>query len=157
MGADYAKILDEMSEDIRLERDLERIFKPSANDEATNRGELAMKRLAKGTTTSGEPRNLALKIQKRTGIDLIKTARLGQLSMDIVGDTRGGELYGLIGNLTEATKKGFIDGTVDVAKKLVADKEKAARANTILSNGGKASGKTPIKAFGKNYSAYYHK
>ncbi len=43
-----------------------------------------MKRISNGTTTSGEVRDLALKIQERTGIDLIKEARLAQMSMDIV-------------------------------------------------------------------------
>jgi|GEM_PF-6530865 hypothetical protein len=55
-----------------------------------------MKRLSNGTTTSGEARNLALKIQERTGVDLIKESRLAQLSMDIVGDIRGQNLFGIL-------------------------------------------------------------
>lgn len=88
MGEEYTKILAEMSDDIKLQKELDRIFKPSDLDGVTNRGELAMKRISNGTTTSGEVRDLALKIQERTGIDLIKEARLAQMSMDIVGDTR---------------------------------------------------------------------
>lgn len=88
MGEEYTKILSEMSDDIKLQKEIERIFKPSSTDGVTNRGELAMKRISNGTTTSGEVRDLALKIQERTGIDLIKEARLAQMSMDIVGDTR---------------------------------------------------------------------
>ena len=88
MGEEYTKILAEMSDDIKLQKELDRIFKPSDINGVTNRGELAMKRISNGTTTSGEVRDLALKIQERTGIDLIKEARLAQMSMDIVGDTR---------------------------------------------------------------------
>ncbi len=96
MGENYAKILSEMSDDIKLEQELKRIFKPMGADEVSNRGELAMKRLSNGTTTSGEARNLALKIQERTGVDLIKESRLAQLSMDIVGDIRGQNLFGIL-------------------------------------------------------------
>lgn len=55
-----------------------------------------MKRLAKGTTTSSEVRNLALKVKEMTGIDLIKESRLRQLSMDIAGDKRAGDLFGYL-------------------------------------------------------------
>jgi len=84
MGEEYTKILSEMSDDIKLQKELDRIFKPSDIDGVTNRGELAMKRISNGTTTSGKVRDLAIKIQERTGIDLIKEARLAQMSMDIV-------------------------------------------------------------------------
>lgn len=83
MGEEYTKILSEMSDDIKLQKELDRIFKPSDIDGVTNRGELAMKRISNGTTTSGEVRDLAIKIQERTGVDLIKESRLAQLSMDI--------------------------------------------------------------------------
>ena len=96
MGEEYTKILAEMSDDIKLQKELDTIFKSSDLDGVTNRGELAMKRISNGTTTSGEVRDLALKIQERTGVDLIKESRLAQLSMDIVGDIRGQNLFGIL-------------------------------------------------------------
>ncbi len=91
----YAKILDEMSEDIRLKSELNRVFKAWL-DEVGNRWELAMKRLAKWTTTSSEARNLAIKVLERTWIDLIKEARLRQLVMDLVWDKRWADLFWVI-------------------------------------------------------------
>ena len=127
MGEEYTKILAEMSDDIKLQKELDRIFKPSDLDGVTNRGELAMKRISNGTTTSGEVRDLALKIQERTGIDLIKEARLAQMSMDIVGDTRWANLFGII----KDGKNGVIKSALDMGRNLVANKEVVARANTI--------------------------
>lgn len=43
-----------------------------------------MKRLANGTTTSGEARALAKLIKEKFGFDLIREARLRQASMEIV-------------------------------------------------------------------------
>ena len=55
-----------------------------------------MKRLSNGTTTSTEARDLAMRIQERTGIDLIKESRLRQLAMDIAGDKRGDTFFGAL-------------------------------------------------------------
>lgn len=92
-----------------------------------------MKRLSNGTTTSGEVRELALKIQERTGVDLIKESRLAQLFMDIVWDIRGQNLFGI---LQDTADKGILKGVGKTASKLLISKEKVARANTakFLSN-----------------------
>lgn len=92
---DYAKILDDMARDIKLKADLDETFKAWL-DEVWNRWELAMKRLAKWTTTSSDVRNLALKIKEITWIDLIKEARLRQLVMDLVWDKRWADLFWII-------------------------------------------------------------
>lgn len=128
MGEECAKILSEMSDDIKLEQELKRIFKPSDLSEVTNRWELAMKRLSNGTTTSGEVRDLALKIQERTGVDLIKESRLAQLSMDIAWDIRGANLFGLV---QDVKNDGIVKWALKSAGKIFADKESVARANTI--------------------------
>ena len=149
MGEEYTKILSEMSDDIKLQKELDRIFKPSDIDGVTNRGELAMKRISNGTTTSGEVRDLAIKIQERTGVDLIKESRLAQLSMDIAWDIRGANLFG-VGSRCEKRWnrkmspqirwKNFcrqreepkvLCRTLKSAGKIFADKESVARANTI--------------------------
>lgn len=92
---DYRNILKEMSEDIKLRQSLNKIFK-AWEWEVGNRWELAMKRLASGTTTSSDVRSLALKVKEKTGIDLIKEARLRQLAMDIVWDDRWETLFNVI-------------------------------------------------------------
>ena len=68
-----------------------------------------MKRLANGTTTSGEARALALKIKDKYGIDLIKEARLRQMAMDLVGDERGSTLFGAIAR----GKRGIINYAIE--------------------------------------------
>lgn len=77
--------------------------------------------------------------------------------MDIVGDTRGASMY----NLLDDVKEGIIGGTVKSARRLLANKEKAARANTIaqksieeLKESAKYLQKAPIKEFGINYGKY---
>ena len=92
-----------------------------------------MKRLSNGTTTSSEVRDLALKIQERTGVDLIQTSRLAQLSMDIVGDQRGNTLFGVINDV----KDGLASGIWKNTKKALVNKQSVARANTINTDGGR--------------------
>lgn len=78
-----------MSEDIKMNDKIKRLF--GIGDDGNpvgNRGELVMKRLTNGTTTGGEARTLAKEILDKYGIDLIQEARLRQLSMELVGDTR---------------------------------------------------------------------
>ena len=118
---EYAKILDSMSEDIKLSNEVKRVFGiDNAGNPVWNRGELVMKRLANWTTTSGEARTLAKQIFDRYGIDLIKEARLRQMAMDLVWDARWQTLFGVI----KWGKQGIIDKSLEyVAGKLV-NKEK---------------------------------
>lgn len=82
---EYADIMKSMSDDIQLQSRIKQVFGIDDFGNAVgNRGELVMKRLANGTTTSGEARKLALEIKERYGIDLIKEARLRQMAMDLV-------------------------------------------------------------------------
>ncbi len=82
---EYAKIMDSMSSDIQLKNRIQEVFGiDDMGNPVGNRGEMIMKRLANGTTTSGEARKLALEIKDRYGIDLIKEARLRQMAMDLV-------------------------------------------------------------------------
>lgn len=123
---DYAKILEEMSWDIKLKYDLDKVFKAWL-DEVGNRWELAMKRLAKWTTTSSDVRNLALKIKERTWIDLIKEARLRQLVMDLAWDNRWASLFWVI----QSGKRWMIGYWVTKAKEFTPfSKEKTAIART---------------------------
>lgn len=92
----YAKILDDMAEDIKLKQWLEKLFGDMWEWLVGNRWELAIKRLAKWTTTSADVRNIALKIKERTWIDLIKEARLAQLAMDLVDDPKAKDLFWVI-------------------------------------------------------------
>lgn len=89
----YSKIMDEMVWDINLSDDLKRVFRV---DWTSNRWELAMKRLVAWTTTSWDARKLAIAIKERTWIDLIKEARLRQLTMEMVWDIRWETLFWLI-------------------------------------------------------------
>lgn len=124
----YANILDDMAQDIRIKNELVKIFKASSWEEALNRWELAMKRLANWTTTSAEARQLALLVKERTWIDLIKEARLRQLAMDLVDDTRWATLFWSI----ERWPKWILDYSLEKAKKLTPfDKEKTALARTL--------------------------
>lgn len=125
---DYANILDDMAQDIKIKNELVRIFKASSWEEALNRWELAMKRLANGTTTSAEARQLALLVKEKTWIDLIKEARLRQLAMDLVDDKRWTTLFWAI----EKWPKWIIGYWIEKARKLTPfDKEKTALARTL--------------------------
>lgn len=129
---EYSNILDEMAQDIKLKNDLDSVFKAWA-DEIGNRWELAMKRIASGTTTSSDVRNLALKIKERLWIDLIKEARLRQLAMDIVWDTRAWTLFQTI----KAWRQGIFDKIIEsILDATPLSKEKTAlkRAWTWLNN-----------------------
>lgn len=94
---EYAKILDSMSEDIKLSNEIKRVFGIDDNGVPVgNRGEMVMKRLVNWTTTGGEAREIAKQIFDRYWIDLVKEARLRQLAMDLVWDDRGQTLFGAI-------------------------------------------------------------
>lgn len=93
---EYKNIVEGMSEDIKTKQNLEKLFGIQWDNLSWNRWELAMKRLANWTTTSGEARRIAIQIKDATGIDLIKEARLRQLAMDIVGDQRANTLFNVI-------------------------------------------------------------
>lgn len=91
---EYRKVMDSMSEDMKMSQDMKRLFWIGDDGMPVwNKWELIMKRLTNWTTTWGEARILAEKILKKYGIDLIKEARLRQLSMELVWDTRWANLF----------------------------------------------------------------
>ena len=141
---EYSNILEEMAQDIRLKNDLDSVFKAWA-DEIGNRWELAMKRIASGTTTSSDVRNLALKIKERLWIDLIKEARIRQLAMDIVWDTRAWTLFQTI----KAWKQGIFDKIIEsILDATPLSKEKTAlkRAWTWLNDNTTKNADTDINS-----------
>jgi hypothetical protein len=86
---EYAKILDSMSEDIKLSDDMRRLFWiDDQGNQVWNRGELLMKRILNGPTTGWEAKKLADQILKKYWIDFTRQARLRQLAMDLVWDDR---------------------------------------------------------------------
>ncbi len=121
---EYAKVLDSMSEDIKLSNEIKRVFGiDDAGNPVWNRGEMVMKRLANGTTTGGEARILAKQIFDRYGIDLIKEARLRQIAMDLVWDSRGQTLFWVI----KWGKQWVIDKTLEYVTGKLVNKEKLVR------------------------------
>lgn len=121
---EYAKVLDSMSEDIKLSNEIKRVFGiDDAGNPVWNRGEMVMKRLANGTTTGGEARTLAKQIFDRYWIDLIKEARLRQMAMDLVWDSRWQTLFWVI----KWGKQGIIDKTLEYAAGKIVNKEKLVK------------------------------
>ena len=91
---EYRKVMDSMSEDMQMSHDIKKLFWIWDDGMPVwNKWELIMKRLTNWTTTWGEARILAEKILKKYWIDLIKEARLRQLSMELVWDTRWANLF----------------------------------------------------------------
>lgn len=91
---EYRKVMDSMSEDMQMSQDIKRLFWIGDDGMPVwNKWELIMKRLTNWTTTGWEARILAEKILKKYWIDLIKEARLRQLSMELVWDTRWANLF----------------------------------------------------------------
>lgn len=122
---EYKKILDSMSEDIKLSNDIKRVFGiDDAGNPVWNRGEMVMKRLANGTTTGGEARLLAKQIFDRYGIDLVKEARLRQMAMDLVWDARGQTLFGAI----TRGKSGIVDLVMQKTLGKIVNKEWVVRS-----------------------------
>jgi len=126
---EYKKVMDSMSEDIVMNEKIKRLFGIGDDGQPVgNRGELVMKRLTNGTTTGGEARTLAKEILDKYGIDLIQEARLRQLSMELVGDTRWANLFGVL----LSGKKGMMDWAMWKVWDELIDKE-----NLIKSYAGK--------------------
>lgn len=125
----YKKVMDSMSEDIQMNEKIKRLF--GIGDDGNpvwNRGELVMKRLTNGTTTGGEARALAKEILDKYWIDLVQEARLRQLSMELVGDTRWANLFWVL----LSGKKWMMDWTLWKVWDVLIDKE-----NLIKSYAGK--------------------
>ena len=121
---EYAKVLDSMSEDIKLSNEIKRLFWIDDNwNPIWNRWELVMKRLANGTTTGWEARILAKQIYDRYWIDLIKEARLRQMAMDLVWDARWQTLFWVI----KWGKQGIIDKALEYTVGKIVNKEKLVR------------------------------
>lgn len=121
---EYTKVLESMSEDIKLSDDIKRLFGiDEAGNQVWNRGELLMKRILSGTTTGWEARNLAERILKRYGIDFTRQARLRQLAMDIVWDDRWKTIFQSI----KEWKSGIVDLALQKTIGKVVDKEWVAR------------------------------
>lgn len=122
---EYAKILDSMSDDIKLSNEVKRVFWiDDMWNPVWNRGELVMKRLANGTTTGGEARTLAKQIFDRYGIDLVKEARLRQMAMDLVWDDRWHTLFGAIAR----GKSGIMDLAIQKTLGKIVNKEWVVRS-----------------------------
>lgn len=124
----YQTLLDDMSWDIRLMKDLDRVFKAGVW-EIGNKWEMAMKRLVSWTTTSWEARNLALKIKDRLWIDLIQEARLRKIAMDISWDTRANTLFQTI----KEGKQWIIWKTLE----WIIEKTPLSKEKTVISRAGK--------------------
>lgn len=122
---EYTKILDSMSDDIKLSNEIKRIFGiDDMGNPVGNRGELVMKRLANGTTTGGEARTIAKQIFDRYWIDLIKEARLRQMAMELVWDDRAKTLFWAISKW----KSWLMDLALQKTLWLIVDKEWVVRS-----------------------------
>lgn len=111
---EYREILGKMEEEIKMKQDIKRVFGiDDKGNPVRNIGEWAMKRLANGTTTSGEARALAKLIKEKFGFDLIREARLRQASMEIVWDPRAASLFDVLSDPKKWLKNTIQEWLVD--------------------------------------------